>query len=94
MGSAMVLNLCIDELGHSPAELLEASKRYNAKWKPEVDAVSWISEKSLFENRYHILRSTITMKLGVHVADQAKSADTPYSEVRREAERRWPLWVN
>ncbi len=93
MESAMVLDLCIDDVGHSPTALLEAAKRYNDKWKPEVDAVSWISEKSLFENRFHELRTQITMKLGMHVAEQAKSADIPYSEVRRAAERRWPLWV-
>jgi kynurenine 3-monooxygenase len=93
MESAMVLDLCIDEVGRSPTELLEAARLYNTRWKPEVDAVSWISEKSLFENRVHILRSMITMKLGLHVAEQAKHADTPYSEVRRKAERLWPLWV-
>jgi 2-polyprenyl-6-methoxyphenol hydroxylase-like FAD-dependent oxidoreductase len=93
MESAMMLDLCIGEVGYSPTALHEAARRYNAKWKPEVDAVSWISEKSLFENPFHTLRSIIAMKLGLHVAEQAKSADTPYSEVRRQAERRWPLWV-
>jgi kynurenine 3-monooxygenase len=93
MESAMVLDLCIAQVGASSTELLEAAKLYNTKWKPEVDAVSWISEKSLFENRYHEIRTQITMRLGLHVVEQAKSADVPYSEVRRKAERLWPLWV-
>jgi kynurenine 3-monooxygenase len=93
MESAMALDLCIAQAGRSPRELLEAAKLYNTKWKPEVDAVSWISEKSLFENRYHILRSTVTMMLGLSIFSQAKSADIPYSEVRRKAERLWPLWA-
>jgi 2-polyprenyl-6-methoxyphenol hydroxylase-like FAD-dependent oxidoreductase len=94
MESAIVLDQCIAEVGASPSALLEAARRYNNQWKPEVDAVSWISEKSLFENRFHELRTQIVTRLGVHVAEQAKSADISYSEVRREAERRWPLWVS
>jgi kynurenine 3-monooxygenase len=93
MESAMVLDNCIGRVGSSPAELLEAAKLYNTKWKPEADAVSWISEKSLFENRFHELRTQIAMRLDLHVVEQAKSADIPYSEVRRKAERLWPLWV-
>jgi 2-polyprenyl-6-methoxyphenol hydroxylase-like FAD-dependent oxidoreductase len=93
MESAMVLDLCIAEVGHSPAQLLEAAERYNTKWKPEVDAVSWISEKFLFENRLQEFRTQIMMRLGLHIAEQAKSAEIPYSEVRRKAERLWPLWV-
>ena len=89
----MVLDLCIGEVGRSPTALLEAAKLYNAKWKPEADAVSWISERSLFENGFHMLRARVTMMLGVSIFGQAKSADVPYSEVRRKAERLWPLWV-
>jgi len=93
MESGMVLDLCIAEAGHSPTELLEAAKVYSARWKPEVDAVSWMSVRSLFENRYHMLRATITARLGISIFGQAKSLEIPYSEVRRKAERRWPLWV-
>ena len=57
MESAMVLDLGIGAIGASPAGLLEAAQLYNARWKPEVDAVSWMSERSLFENRFHFLRS-------------------------------------
>lgn len=93
MESAMVLDMSIGETGRSPMELLEAAKIYNTRWKPEADAVSWMSVKSLFENRFHMLRASLTMKLGLSIFSQAKSADIPYSEVRRRAERLWPLWA-
>lgn len=38
-------------------------------------------------------RASITSRLGISVFDQAKSAEVPYSEVRRKAERPWPLWT-
>jgi len=47
----------------------------------------------LFENRYHMLRASLAILLGLSIFDQAKSADIPYSEVRRRAERLWPLWA-
>jgi len=93
MESSMVLDLCIGETGTLPAQLLAAAKLYDARWKPEVDAVSWISERSLFENRYHMTRALVTSMLGISIFDQAKSVDVPYSEVRRKAERLWPLWA-
>lgn len=93
MESAMVLDRCIGEAGRSPAELLEVARLYNTRWRPEADAVSWMSVRSLFENRGHMLRATITSRLGLSVFDRAKSVDVPYSEVRRKAERLWPLWA-
>jgi kynurenine 3-monooxygenase len=93
MESAMALDCCIGEAGHSRAQLLEAAKLYSMRWKPEADAVSWMSERSLFENRFHMLRASFTSRLGLSIFNDAKSADVPYSEVRRKAERLWPLWV-
>ena len=49
--------------------------------------------RSLFENRAHMFRASITSRLGISVFDQAKSDEVPYSEVRRKAERLWPLWT-
>lgn len=92
MESAMVLDLCVGEAGRSPAGLLEVAHLYNAMWKQEADAVSWMSVRSLFENRFHMLRASVTSKLGLSIFDQAKSADVPSSEARRKAERLWPLW--
>lgn len=92
MESAITLDQCIGA-GHLPLQLLEAARRYNKVWKPEADAVSWISERSLFENRFHTIRALATSMLGLSIFAQAKSADVPYSEVRRKAERLWPLWA-
>jgi 2-polyprenyl-6-methoxyphenol hydroxylase-like FAD-dependent oxidoreductase len=94
MESAMTLDLCIGLAGHAPPQLLEATRLYTTRWKPEADAASWISEKSLFENRYHTLRALATMRLGLNIASEAKSPVVPYSEVKRKAERMWPLWAN
>ena len=40
-----------------------------------------------------MLRASLTSRLGISVFDQAKSAEIPYREVRRKAERLWPLWI-
>ncbi|MFN8456832.1 MAG: NAD(P)/FAD-dependent oxidoreductase [Anaerolineae bacterium] len=93
MESAMMFDLCIAEAGHSPAQLLEAAQLYNSRWKPEVEAVSWLSEKNLFENPWHELRMQVAGRLGLHVLEQAKSADLPYSAVKERAEKLWPLWI-
>jgi kynurenine 3-monooxygenase len=93
MESAMVLDRCIAERGQLPSELLAAAKLYDVRWRVEAAAVAWMSVRSLFENRFHMLRASITSRLGVSVFDQAKSAEIPYSEVRRRADRLWPLWL-
>jgi 2-polyprenyl-6-methoxyphenol hydroxylase-like FAD-dependent oxidoreductase len=93
MESALVLDLCIGEVGSSPKQLLEAAAVYSARWKPEADAVSWMSIRSLFENRFHMLRASVASRLGLSIFDQANSADVPYSAVRRKAQRLWPLWA-
>jgi hypothetical protein len=71
----------------------DAAARYSATWKPESDAVTWISERVLFDNPLNTLRSTVTMALGVNVVGQAKSATVPYSEVREKARQLGPLWA-
>jgi hypothetical protein len=38
-------------------------------------------------------RALATSMVGLSIFAQAKSADIPYSEVRRKAERLWPLWA-
>jgi kynurenine 3-monooxygenase len=93
MESSMVLDLCIGEMGASPIGLLDAARLYEARWKPEADAVSWISERSLFENPYHTTRALFASLLGISIFDRAKSVELPYSEVRRRAEGLWPLWA-
>lgn len=93
MESAMTLDQCISAAGSMPDQLPVAAARYTAAWKPEADAVSWISERSLFENRFHTVRALTTSMVGLSIFAQAKSAEIPYSEVRRKAERLWPLWA-
>ena len=93
MESAMVLDRCIGATGASADGLLVAARRYNAEWRPEAEAVAWMAVRSLFENRAHMFRASITSRLGISVFDQAKSDEVLYSEVRRKAERLWPLWT-
>lgn len=88
MESAMMLDQCMAQ-----AESLEqALRHYDQIWKPEAEAVSWISEKMIFNNPLHLLRGAVTTPLGLSVFGEAKRADIPYSQVRRNAERLWPLW--
>jgi kynurenine 3-monooxygenase len=93
MESAMVFDRCVGECGATAAGLRQAASRYNDHWRPEAEAVAWMAVRSLFENRMHMFRAAITSRLGISIFDHAKSATVPYSEVRREAERRWPLWM-
>lgn len=90
--SAMVLDLAIGRSGTTPEGLVAAAASYDEEWRPEVDAVSWISEKMLFENRVHMLRADLTMRLGINPIDQAKDASTPWSVVAARARRLGPLW--
>lgn len=92
MESSMVLGLCIEERGATPDGLIAAARLYNERWKPEVEAVSWMSEKSLFENRWHMIRASLASKLGISIFSQAKSAEVPYSEVKRRADRFALVW--
>ena len=89
MEAAMVLSESID----AAEDLRTAAASYNLQWKPELDAVSWISEKMLFENRLHTLRANLTMRAGINVIGQAKSSQKSYAQVRADAERFGPLWA-
>lgn len=89
MESATVLDRCLGEAGSDP---LAAAARYDAEWKPEADAVAWISQRFLFGNPANTLRSLVSGIFGLNLADLAKSSQTRYSEVRRKAERFGPLW--
>jgi kynurenine 3-monooxygenase len=90
MESATVLDRLVGEdgtdLGATPA-------RFNATWKPEADAISWISQQTLFENPLNTVRSLVTMALGHNVVGQAKSSELSYSEIRENAKRFGPLWT-
>jgi 2-polyprenyl-6-methoxyphenol hydroxylase-like FAD-dependent oxidoreductase len=89
MESAMVLDRLI---GEDATDLAATAARYNDVWKPEADAVAWISRQTLFENGLNTLRSVATMAIGKNVVDQAKSSEVSYSDVREKA-RRLPVWT-
>lgn len=90
MESAIVLDRCIGEVGE---HLSEAAVAYTHAWKPEADAVTWIAQRVLFEEPLNMLRSIVTTLLGINVVGRAKSADLPYSEVKRRAQRLGPVWA-
>jgi kynurenine 3-monooxygenase len=93
MESAMTLDLAIAKSGGNGEALLRAAQIYSESWKPEIDAVSWMSEKSLFENRFHMLRVQLAMKLGANMFEDAKRDDIAWSEVKRQAQKRRLLWA-
>ena len=91
MESAVVLDRLIGEAG---TDLREIPARFNTAWKPEADAVAWISQQTLFDNPINTLRSVVTMTIGQNVVDQAKSSELSYSEVREKARRLGPVWTS
>jgi len=90
MESAAVLDLCLQQEGDDPHS---GPARYHAEWKPEADAVSWIAQRVRFEEPLNMLRSVVTMALGVDVVGQAKRTDVSYSQVRRRARLLGPVWA-
>jgi kynurenine 3-monooxygenase len=92
MEAATELDRCIGAAGLGADALAGAASSYNMTWKPELDAVSWISEKMLFENRLHTLRANLTMRGGRNVIGQAKSSHVPYTQVAADARRWGPRW--
>jgi kynurenine 3-monooxygenase len=89
MESACVLDQCLERCAGRPGA---AAAEYDQMWRPEVEAISWISEKMLFENRVHTLRANITMRLGINVIAQAKSSSRSYASVRSSARKFGALW--
>ncbi|MFN7966202.1 MAG: NAD(P)/FAD-dependent oxidoreductase [Acidobacteriota bacterium] len=91
--SSMLLDQTIGEVGGSPASLLDAASAFTTKWKPEAEAAAWIAERHLAENRWHNLRAQVTrMLFGLSVVGETKRSDISYTEVKRKAQRCWPLW--
>ena len=90
MESAAVLDRCI---GEAAGDLTAGAACYDAEWKPEADAVSWIAQRVLLEEPIDMLRSCVTTLLGGSAVGPALSPELPYSEVRRRAERLVPAWT-
>jgi kynurenine 3-monooxygenase len=89
MESATVLDRCVGEAG---GDLAAGAARYDAAWKPEADAVSWIAQRVLLEEPLDMLRSGVTALLRGNLG-RDPGAELPYSEARRRAERLGPVWT-
>jgi 2-polyprenyl-6-methoxyphenol hydroxylase-like FAD-dependent oxidoreductase len=89
MESATVL---ASHLADADGDLTGATARYDEAWRPEAQAVAWISQRFLFGNPANTLRSVVSGIFGLNLAELAKSSATPYSEVKKQAERFGPLW--
>ncbi|MEV1170625.1 FAD-dependent monooxygenase [Nonomuraea sp. NPDC049784] len=85
--SAMVLDQCL-----AAGPLDTAAARYEAAWKPEADALSWVGRQVRYQNRWTTVRTIISAALGSNIASQAKSSARSYAEVRRAAGRLGALW--
>jgi kynurenine 3-monooxygenase len=86
--SAMVLDQCL-----ASGPLATVGVRYDAAWKPEADAISWIGGQVRYQNPWSSARVLIGTAFGANVFNQAKSSTRSYSEVRRVARRLGPLWA-
>jgi kynurenine 3-monooxygenase len=84
----MVLDEC---LAAGPLESVGA--RYDAAWKPEADAVSWIGAQIRYQHPVMNLRMVVTRAFGVNVMSQSKSSTRSYSDVRQAARRLGPIWA-
>ena len=85
--SAMALDHC---LAAGPLETV--GTRYDAAWRPEADAISWIGAQIRYQNPVLGLRTLVSRAFGVDITSQAKSSTRPYSAVRQAAHRLGPLW--
>jgi kynurenine 3-monooxygenase len=90
MESATVLDSYLRGAGH---DLVSGAAGYDAAWRPEAEAVAWISQRFLFGNPANTLRSVVSGLFGLNLAELAKSSTTPYSQIKAKAERFGPLWT-
>ncbi|RYJ31937.1 kynurenine 3-monooxygenase [Streptomyces sp. L-9-10] len=86
--SAVVLD---EILASGPPET--AGARFEAAWKPEADALTWISGQVRYQSPWATARVAISQALGVNVIREAKSSTRSYADVRRSARRLGPLWA-
>jgi 2-polyprenyl-6-methoxyphenol hydroxylase-like FAD-dependent oxidoreductase len=79
--SAMVFDKCL-----ASGPLDTAAARYEAAWKPEADAITWISQGLRFQSRA-VLRTMIATAFGANAIGKAKSSTLSYAQARRAARR-------
>lgn len=84
----MVLDQCL-----AAGTLETVGARYDAVWKPEADAVSWIGAQIRYQDLRMVARMVIARAVGVNIGSLAKSSTRPYSDVRRAARRLGPIWA-
>jgi kynurenine 3-monooxygenase len=84
--SAMVFDKCL-----ASGPLDTAAARYEAAWKPEADAITWISQWLRFQGHGAVLRAMIATAFGANVIGKAKSSSLSYAQARRAARRMGPL---
>jgi hypothetical protein len=83
-----VLDQC---LAAGPLDTVGA--RFEAAWKPEADAISWIGGQVRYQSPWMFVRTIIASAFGVNIASQAKSSTRSYAQVQRAARRLGPLWA-
>jgi 2-polyprenyl-6-methoxyphenol hydroxylase-like FAD-dependent oxidoreductase len=86
--SAIVLDQCL-----ASGPLDTTGVRYNAAWKPEADAISWIGGQVRYQNPRMLLRTFVSGAFGINLFKQAKSSTRSYSDVRHAARRLGPIWA-
>jgi len=86
--SAIVLDQCL-----ASGPLSTVGPRFEAAWKPEADAISWIGGQIRYQDPRMLVRSIIARAFGVNIASQAKSSTRSYADVRAAAARLRPLWT-
>jgi 2-polyprenyl-6-methoxyphenol hydroxylase-like FAD-dependent oxidoreductase len=87
--SAMVFDKCL-----ASGPLDTAAARYEAAWKPEADAITWISQGLRFQSHGAVLRTMITTAFGANAMGKAKSSTLSYAQARRAARRLGPFSVS
>lgn len=83
----MVLDQC---LASGPLETVGA--RYDAVWRPEADAVSWIGAQIRYQSPVMMFRAILGRALGVNITSEAKGSTRSYADVRQAARCIRPLW--
>lgn len=84
--SAVVFDEC---LGEGPLE--SVGQRYEAAWKPQADALSWLGSQVRYQDPLTVLKALVGAALGINVVQMSKSSTLTYADVRRAAQRLGPL---
>jgi 2-polyprenyl-6-methoxyphenol hydroxylase-like FAD-dependent oxidoreductase len=92
-GNAALESAMVFDQALASGPLATTGARFEAAWKPEADALTWISSQVRYQSPWMMARVAISRVLGVNPMNDAKSSIRSYSEVRRSARRLGPLWA-